>query len=106
MKKVSFILTVILSVGMLFGSQAKAQGRIDLNGAKSAQTCVNNDKQGFSATFSFGSIESINVNTVKGEFSSILMDNTYQSGSIGTPSLPAANKLIAIPLALPMSPLK
>ena len=25
------------------------------------------------------------------------MDNTYQSGSIGTPSLPAANKLIAIP---------
>lgn len=97
MKKVSLILTVILSVGMLFGSQAKAQGRIDLNGAKSAQTCVNNDKQGFSATFSFGSIESINVNTVKGEFSSILMDNTYQSGSIGTPSLPAANKLIAIP---------
>lgn len=97
MKKVSLLLTVFLSVGMLFGSQAKAQGRINLNGAKSAQTCVNNNEQGFTATFSFGSIESINVNTVKGEFSSILLDNTYQSGSIGTPSLPAANKLIAIP---------
>ena len=51
MKKVSLILTVILSVGMLFGSQAKAQGRIDLNGAKSAQKCVNNNEQGLSATF-------------------------------------------------------
>ena len=93
-------MAVFLFAGMLFGSQAKAQGRIDLNGAKSAQQCASSNEQGFTATFSFGSIESVNVNTVKGEFSSILMGNTFQSGSIGTPSLPAANKLIALPLGV------
>ena len=97
MKKVNLLSAILLATGMLFFSQAKAQGHIDLNGAKSAQKCVNNDKQGFTATFSFGSIEAVNVNTVKGEFSSLLMDGTYQWGRVGTPSLPAANKLIAIP---------
>ncbi len=97
MKKVSLILTVILSVGMLFGSQAKAQGRIDLNGAKSAQKCVNNNEQGFSATFSFGSIESNEISTEKGVFSSISMSNTFLCGNPGEPSLPAVQQLIAVP---------
>ncbi len=91
-------MAVVLFGGMLLGSQAKAQGSIDLNGAKSAQQCVSNDEQGFTATFSFGNIEGVEVNTVRGNFSYLMMDNTYQSGSVGTPSLPAANKLIALPL--------
>lgn len=98
MKKNIFLLAAFLLGGMLLGFQAKAQGRIDLNGSKSAQQCVSNDEQGFTATFSFGGIEAVEVNTVRGDFSALMMDGTYQSGSVGTPSLPAANKLIALPL--------
>ena len=97
MKKVSLLLTVFLSMGMLFGSQAKAQGRIDLGRAKSTQQCVDNNANGFTATFSFSSIESQKVNTEKGMFSSITMDNTYPFGMVGEPTVPAVNKLIAVP---------
>ena len=97
MKRVSIISSMFLLMGMLFGSQVMAQGRIDLGGAKSAQQCANVTKDGFSATFSFSSIESAEVNTEKGVFSYITMDGTYASGNLGEPSLPAANKLIAVP---------
>ena len=97
MKRFSILTTMFLLMGMLFGSQVMAQGRIDLGGAKSAQQCANVTKDGFSATFSFSSIESAEVNTEKGVFSTITMDGTYPSGNVGEPSLPAANKLIAVP---------
>lgn len=97
MRKASLLLSAILMMGMLFGSQVKAQGRIDLGGAKSAQQCVDNNANGFTATFSFSSIESEKVNTEKGMFSSITMDNTYPFGMIGEPTVPAVNKLIAMP---------
>jgi len=97
MKRFSIITAMFLLMGMLFGTQAMAQGRINLTGAKSAQQCANVTKDGFSATFSFSSIESAEVNTEKGVFSTISMDGTYPSGNVGEPSLPAANKLIAVP---------
>ena len=97
MKKASLLMAVVLVMGILFGSQAKAQGRIDLGGAKSAQQCVDNNANGFTATFSFSSIESMKVNTEKGMFSNITMDNTYPSGMLGEPTVPAVNKLIAVP---------
>lgn len=97
MKKASLLLTVVLSLGMLFGLQVKAQGRIDLNGAKSAQQCANLTEKGFNATFSFASIESSQINTEKGVFSEISMNNTFSCGNPGEPSLPAAQQLVAIP---------
>ena len=90
--KIAMALVVIM-----LGFQAFAQGRIDLNGTKSAQKCVNVDNAGFSATFSFGSIEAAEVSTEKGVFSNITMDDTYPSGAIGEPTIPAANKLFAVP---------
>ena len=97
MKKFRLLSAAFLMMGLLFGTQVMAQGRIDLNGAKSAQQCANVTKDGFTATFSFSSIESAEVNTEKGVFSTITMDGTYPSGNVGEPSLPAANKLIAVP---------
>ena len=97
MKKFSIISAMFLLMGMLFGSQVMAQGRIDLGGAKSAQQCVNVTDDGFTATFSFSSIESTEVNTEKGVFSYITMEDTYPTGNIGEPTLPAANKLLAVP---------
>ena len=82
---------------MLFSTQVMAQGRIDLNGAKSAQSCATVSDNGFSASFSFGSIEAVEVSTEKGVFSNITMDGTYPAGNIGDPTLPAVNKLIAVP---------
>ena len=97
MKKATLLAAALLLMGMLFNTQVMAQGRIDLNGAKSAQTCANVNDEGFTATFSFGSIEAEEVSTEKGVFSLITMDNTYPTGMVGEPTIPAANKLLAIP---------
>ncbi|MBR4561381.1 MAG: T9SS type A sorting domain-containing protein [Bacteroidales bacterium] len=97
MKRFSIISAMFLLMGMLFGSQVMAQGHIELGRAKSAQKCVNVTNDGFTATFSFSSIDATEVNTEKGVFSNILMDGTYPSGEYGTPQLPAVNQLIAVP---------
>ena len=104
MKKTSIILSLMLSLGMLFSAQA--QNRIDLNGAKSAQQCDNVTEKGFIATFSFGSIETRDVNTEKGVFSEITMSNTFNNGNLGEPALPSVHQLVAVPLAQKMSALK
>ena len=93
LKKVAMALVVIM-----FGFQAFAQGRIELNAAKSAQQCTNETTEGFSATFSFGSIEATEVSTEKGVFSAITMDGTYPASLVGEPMLPAANQLVAVPV--------
>jgi len=100
MKKFQLTKLAMALVVIMFGFQAFAQGRIDLNGAKSAQQCTNVTKDGFSATFSFGSIEATEVSTERGMFSELTMDNTYPAGIVGEPMLPAANKLIAVPVGV------
>ena len=97
MKRVRLLTSAFLLLGMLVGSQAVAQGHIELGRAQSAQKCANVSQDGFSATFSFSSIDATEVNTEKGMFSTLTMDGTYPSGNLGEPSLPAANKLIAVP---------
>ena len=93
LKKLAMALVVIM-----FGFQAFAQGRIELNAAKSAQQCTNVTKDGFSATFSFSGIDATEVSNERGVFSFLEMDGAYSSGNIGDPNLPAANKLIAVPV--------
>ena len=97
MKRASLLLSAFLMVGMLFSTQVMGQGRIDLSGAKSAQECLNTTEDGFTATFSFGSIDATEIATERGVFSYITMDGTYPAGNIGDPTLPAANHLVAVP---------
>ena len=97
MKRMRLLATAFLLVGLLIGLQANAQGRIELGRAKAAQQCANVTDAGFTASFSFSSIESVEMNTEKGVFSNIMMSNTYPSGNVGEPSLPAVNKLFAVP---------
>ena len=104
MKRVRLLTSAFLLLGMLVGSQAVAQGHIELGRAQSAQKCANVSQDGFSATFSFSSIDATEVNTEKGMFSTLTMDGTYPSGNLGEPSLPAANKLIAVPYGAKTSP--
>ena len=100
MKRVSLLFSAFLLIGMLFSAQVNAQGRINLNAAKSTQECTNLNDNGFSATFSFSSIDAAAVKTERGTFSNITMENTYPTGMIGEPTLPSANKLIAVPLGV------
>ena len=97
MKKMRLFAAAFLLIGLLIGLQANAQGRIELGRAKAAQQCANVTDAGFTASFSFSSIESVEMNTEKGVFSNIMMSNTYPSGNVGEPSLPAVNKLFAVP---------
>ena len=46
MKKVSLLFSAFLLIGMLFSTQMMGQARIDLNGAKSAQQCLNATDEG------------------------------------------------------------
>ena len=97
MKKFRLLSAAFLMAGLLFGTQMMAQGHIELGAAKSAQTCANVTDEGFTASFSFSSIDATEVTTEKGVFSTITMSGTYPSGNVGDPMLPAANKLIAVP---------
>ena len=96
MKKFSIVSATFLLMGMLFGTQAMAQGRIDFR-TNSAQQCANVGQDGFTATFSFSGIQATEITNEKGTFSEIKMDGTYPSGNVGEPSLPAAHQLVAVP---------
>ena len=97
MKKLHLLSATFLLMGMFIGLQANAQGRIELGRTQSVQQSANVTEDGFTANFSFSSIESVEVNTEKGVFSNLMMDNTYHAGNVGEPSLPVVNKLIAVP---------
>ncbi|MBO6027012.1 MAG: peptidase C25, partial [Bacteroidales bacterium] len=96
MKKFGLLTAAFLMMGLLFGTQAMAQ-HIELGVAKSAQSCANVTDEGFTASFSFSSIDATEVTTEKGVFSDITMEGTYPSGNVGDPSLPAAHQLISVP---------
>ena len=92
MKKLSIL--ILLAMSTLF---AVAQnGRIDLRSTSSAEI-THSDFNSLRATFSYGSIESIEIATERGIFSEIAIEGTYASGEIGTPELPASHQLLAVP---------
>ena len=92
MKKVSILLVLVMST--LF---ALAQnGRIDLRHETKAEI-TRSEFTKFTAVFSYGSIESIELPTERGTFSEIAIEGTYASGEIGTPELPASHQLLAVP---------
>ena len=92
MKKLSLLL--VLAMSTLF---ALAQnGRIDLRNTSSAEI-THSDFTSLRATFSYGSIESMEVATERGTFSEIAIEGTYASGEIGSPELPAIHQLLAVP---------
>ncbi len=92
MKKLTLFLVLALST-MLAVAQ---NGRIDLRHESKAEI-VKNDFSSLRATFSYGSIESIQMTTERGTFSEIAIEGTYASGEIGTPQLPASHQLLAVP---------
>lgn len=93
MKKAS--ITLALSLCVFFSTQA--QKSIVLDAARSVQQCGIVNEKGFTATFSFESIEVSEISTEEGVFSEIAMRNTFNHGDYGEPSLPSAHHLIAVP---------
>ena len=92
MKKLSLLLVLAMST-MLAVAQ---NGRIDLRHETKAEI-THSDFSTLRATFSYGSIESIEIATQRGTFSEIAIEGTYASGEIGTPELPASHQLLAVP---------
>ena len=92
MKKLSLLLVLALSAVFALAQN----GRIDLRSTSSAEI-THSDFTSLRATFSYGSIESIEVPTERGTFSEIAIEGTYASGEIGTPELPASHQLLAVP---------
>ncbi len=71
-------------------------GRIDLRHETKAEI-THSDFSTLRATFSYGSIESIEIATQRGTFSEIAIEGTYASGELGSPELPASHQLLAVP---------
>lgn len=92
MKKLSLILVLALSTLIAMAQN----GRIDLRSTSSTDL-THSDFNSLRATFNYGSIESVEVNTERGMFSEIVIEGTYASGEIGTPELPASHQLLAVP---------
>ena len=92
MKKLSLLFVLVMSVMFAMAQN----GRINLRSTTSAEI-THSDFTSLRATFSYGSIESIEVNTSRGIFSEIAIEGTYASGEIGTPELPATHELLAVP---------
>lgn len=89
-----FTLFFMLVISGLF---AIAQnGRIDLR-SESKTEITQSSFQTIHATFSYGALESAELSTERGVFSSIMLDGTYPSGEIGSPELPATHELLAVP---------
>ncbi len=73
-------------------------GSIPLNPtATKSGLLQSNSMSGFSATFSFNSIESEAISNEKGNFSEIYIDGSFPYGEVGSPSLPMITRMIAIP---------
>ena len=98
MKKIQLRKLAMALVVIMFGFQAFAQGRIDLNpkGTK-APEAQNVSMSGFTASFSYNSIESELVSTERGNFSILSMGNTLPAGNIGEPQVLVGRELIAVP---------
>jgi len=92
MKKLSLLLVLALSTMFAMAQN----GRIDLRSTSRAEI-THSDFSSLRATFSYGSIESIEVNTERGTFSEIAIEGTYASGEFGNPELPASHQLLAVP---------
>lgn len=92
MKRITLL--IVLALSTMF---ALAQnGRIDLRHETKAEI-THSEFNNLRATFSYGSIESIEITTERGTFSEIAIEGTYASGEIGTPELPASHQLLAVP---------
>ena len=92
MKKVSIFLVLVMSTVFAMAQN----GRIDLRRESKAEI-TKSDFSSLRATFTYGSVESNEVNTERGTFSAIAIEGTYASGEIGTPELPATHELLAVP---------
>ena len=100
MKKIYFRKLAMALLVMMFGLQSFAQGRIELDpnpNVRSTQKAQNVTMSGFSAAFSYNSIESQQVTTERGVFSTITMGNSVAAGNIGEPQVPVTREMIAVP---------
>ena len=89
---------VLLSMLLIaIGITAMAQQRIQLRSADRAE-CVKSDMTSLQASFSFSTIEAENVDTQRGQFSSLSMPNTVLGGNEGDPQIPVVNEVIAVPI--------
>ena len=92
MKKLSLIFAMVLCCVVAMAQN----GRIQLRSVSRAEITKSEFKT-LRAVFSYGSVESQEVETAMGTFSEITLPGTYATGEMGTPELPATHELLAVP---------
>ena len=102
MKK--FTLRGLIVLFLMFSLNVFADNSIiPVSTEKTDSQVVSSSPAGMSIQFHFGDIGYFNVKTPQGEFTELLMGDTYSANRIGEPILPAQKKLIAIPFGAEIS---
>lgn len=93
MKKINIFIFVMFGV-MLFANVQT----IKLNPDRTQAVLSGNNDYGFTANFQIAEIKSFDVNTEKGVFTQINIEDHSFTNKIGSPKLPVLRKIISVPL--------
>ena len=92
-KILTFGLVILLSAITLSANQM-----INLDSEKTDTIILDNNDFGFSVEYQISEIRSFDINTEKGEFSSINLEGYTHSKILGSPRIPILRKIISVPI--------
>ena len=91
------ITNLFIILFLMIGVNAMAQQKIRLRSTEDYSKCEKSDMKGFTAKFSFSTLEAQDYKSKEGEFSWLSLPNTVIGGNEGDPQIPVVNELIAVP---------
>ena len=91
MKKLLLLIFIALASISLFANQTISFKQI----AKSEISSISDS--GFNANFAFEAINTVEVNTERGMFTNLQIDNYTHTAKLGAPKLPVLRKIISVP---------
>ena len=87
---------LVFVLACVLGTSAFGQAQISLRSTDKAE-CVKSDYRSLQASFSFSGLETSEMNSERGVFSTLTMPNTVVGGNEGDPQIPVVSQLIAVP---------
>ena len=87
---------LVFVLACVLGTSAFGQAQISLRSTDKAE-CVKSDYRCLQASFSFSGLETSEMNSERGVFSTLTMPNTVVGGNEGDPQIPVVSQLIAVP---------
>lgn len=90
---------ILLIITLLFTILAPAQHAIQFSNNRETKPTkiISENNDDLTLSFHYKGINKIDIQSTKGTFTQLLIEDTYRTGKIGEPQLPSSKKLIEIP---------